>query len=680
MSTKSLGTLTLDLALQTAGLEQGMDKASRTADRELRKIERQAQARAKAIEDAFKGMASAVAAPLAAAFSVSAITGYTAELVRTSKEITTLARLANTSAGEFQRLAFGANSVGVANDKLADILKDVQDKVGDFLQTGGGPLKDFFEQIAPRVGVTAEAFRNLSGPQALQLFYSTLEKGKLSQSEFVFWLEAIASDATLLQPLLRENGRAFADMGVQAQRAGGIIGDDVLAASVELSKNWDTMATQVRGVFLPVLGDIVKLMNDDVVPALNGPLIQGALKDFTEFARATVREVKDILELVERAERAYNRTFGKVKPEGSWDAPVEPEGSWGEPVLPPVVVTGTPTGGTKPKRGTTRAQKSEYEPLADAARAYAQTLQGLSRTQQDAVTSGLNLGKAQTELLNTFSSPEWLRMPETWRLAIAEQGAYAIAAEQAAESQLRLNALLAATPTAQLEAQRETMQFLVQAFEQGRISVEQFSEAAAAALGNVPEAVEASTDGLLDMTLVANDAANAMAGAFAGFFAGQETDIKSMAASFMKATAQMIAQAAILKGLKAIAPGFFADGGAFGPAGQIKAFASGGVVDRPTYFKFANGGGFQNGLMGEAGPEAIMPLKRGRDGKLGVLSVNGGGGVTVSQQFNVTVQGNGNETGQAQGDAIAKTLRQEVKSAVMEVLIDQKRPGGVLAG
>ncbi|NPD21428.1 phage tail tape measure protein [Alterinioella nitratireducens] len=60
--------------------------------------------------------------------------------------------------------------------------------------------------------------------------------------------------------------------------------------------------------------------------------------------------------------------------------------------------------------------------------------------------------------------------------------------------------------------------------------------------------------------------------------------------------------------------GTFARGGAFGQAGEITAFASGGVVSRPTVFPFARG----IGLMGEAGPEAILPLRRGRGGRLGV--------------------------------------------------------------
>lgn len=78
-----------------------------------------------------------------------------------------------------------------------------------------------------------------------------------------------------------------------------------------------------------------------------------------------------------------------------------------------------------------------------------------------------------------------------------------------------------------------------------------------------------------------------------------------------------------------------ADGGVYNQSGRV-AFANGGVftnsiVDRPTTFRFTNGSGFGNGLMGEAGPEAIMPLKRGADGSLGV-AVNGTENVTSESE------------------------------------------------
>jgi len=106
----------------------------------------------------------------------------------------------------------------------------------------------------------------------------------------------------------------------------------------------------------------------------------------------------------------------------------------------------------------------------------------------------------------------------------------------------------------------------------------------------------------------------------------------------------------------------FANGGAFS-GGRVTPFASGGVVNRPTLFPMANGAG----LMGESGPEAIMPLKRGKDGKLGV---EGGGGVTVVQNINVST-------------GVQQTVRTEIKSLMPQIaesaksaVVDAKRRGG----
>jgi len=122
--------------------------------------------------------ASAAAGTALGAMAVSSI--------KAAKEIVGLARVANSSVQEFQKMAFGAKSVGVEAGQLSDILKDMSDRVGDFLTTGGGEMADFFEKIAPQVGVTAEQFRKLSGPDALQLYVSSLEKANLSQSEMIF--------------------------------------------------------------------------------------------------------------------------------------------------------------------------------------------------------------------------------------------------------------------------------------------------------------------------------------------------------------------------------------------------------------------------------------------------------------------------------------------------------------
>ena len=106
-----------------------------------------------------------------------------------------------------------------------------------------------------------------------------------------------------------------------------------------------------------------------------------------------------------------------------------------------------------------------------------------------------------------------------------------------------------------------------------------------------------------------------------------------------------------------------AKGNAFGPGG-VTPFASGGIVSSPTLFKFATG----TGVMGESGPEAILPLKRGRGGKLGVSMQ--GGGVTINQNINVG-------SGVSRNEMVAAMVAAR-QSAVAEVY-DAARRGRVMA-
>jgi hypothetical protein len=113
-----------------------------------------------------------------------------------------------------------------------------------------------------------------------------------------------------------------------------------------------------------------------------------------------------------------------------------------------------------------------------------------------------------------------------------------------------------------------------------------------------------------------------------------------------------------------------ANGGAFS-GGNVIPFASGGVVGSPTYFGM---GGGQTGLMGEAGPEAIMPLKRGPDGKLGVATTSNSQSVTVVQNINVST-------------GVQQTVRAEVMGLMPQIaaaskaaVLDAKRRGGSFGG
>ena len=143
---------------------------------------------------------------------------------------------------------------------------------------------------------------------------------------------------------------------------------------------------------------------------------------------------------------------------------------------------------------------------------------------------------------------------------------------------------------------------------------------------------------------------------------------KSIIADIARIAIRQAIIAPLLKGVGGIFGLTFANGGVFAQNG-IQKFARGGIVDKPTLFPFAKG----TGLMGEAGPEAIMPLRRGRDGRLGVEAAGGGGGVNVI--VNVDATGT-----RAQGDeGRAGQFARAISEAVKNEIVTQKRPGGLLA-
>ncbi|MEX1941499.1 phage tail tape measure protein [Pseudomonas aeruginosa] len=256
MASRSLGTLTLNLIAKVGGFVAGMDAAERRSEKWRKEVEKNAAK-----------VGAAIGAATAA--GITALAALTVSTVRNANEIANLASVANASTTEFQKYAAGAKLVGIEQEKLADIFKDVNDKVGDFLNTGGGALADFFENVAPKIGVTADQFRNLSGPQALGLYVSSLERAKVSQSDMTFYLEAIASDATALLPLLRNNAEGFKTFGDAAQAAGAILDEKTIKSANELqAATWlveqsaSGLKNQLSTALIPILSDLADSIFD----------------------------------------------------------------------------------------------------------------------------------------------------------------------------------------------------------------------------------------------------------------------------------------------------------------------------------------------------------------------------------------------------------------------------------
>lgn len=125
-----------------------------------------------------------------------------------------------------------------------------------------------------------------------------------------------------------------------------------------------------------------------------------------------------------------------------------------------------------------------------------------------------------------------------------------------------------------------------------------------------------------------------------------------------------------------------AHGNAFNAGRKLSYFAKGGVVNQPTAFPLRNG----TGVMGEAGSEAVMPLRRLSNGDLGVQAMGTGGGSTqlnYAPSFNFQLDGGNNGQGgmdRATSDALYKQLDNEVQKTVLNVIMREQRSGGLLAG
>ena len=182
-------------------------------------------------------------------------------------------------------------------------------------------------------------------------------------------------------------------------------------------------------------------------------------------------------------------------------------------------------------------------------------------------------------------------------------------------------------------------------------------------------------------TVAFNSAGNALA----TFCTTGKLNFKSFTSSLLSDLAKIMAQMAMMQAVKGIGSAFGwgsaaaasvtpnADGGVYQSADLSR--YSGSVVNRPTFFAFAKGAG----VMGEAGPEAILPLRRGADGKLGVVADIGGSGMVMfAPQYNIEINNDGTN-GQI-GPAALKVVYDLGKKAAADFMQQQARDGGRLSG
>lgn len=182
--------------------------------------------------------------------------GLSVVAMETAADINRFATNVGMSTYDFQYYAASMGVAGKTMEDYGDALKDVYDRLGE-VGRGEGEMMDFFEKIAPKVGITADMFKDLSGQEALQLYHNGLEKANLSQAEMVTYMEQIVNDGSYLLPLLKNNGAEFERLGRLANDSGAIMSDSMNKSLIELRGALAEGQMQVKGLGYNLLSNLL---------------------------------------------------------------------------------------------------------------------------------------------------------------------------------------------------------------------------------------------------------------------------------------------------------------------------------------------------------------------------------------------------------------------------------------
>ncbi|MCT2747966.1 phage tail tape measure protein [Klebsiella pneumoniae] len=257
MAGKSLGTLTIDLVAKVGGFVSGMDKAERASAKWSKQVQ----------DDVAKSSAALAgigAAAIAAGLAVGA-SGFQL-LKSTSRQIAETDRWAKSlqlSTQELLAWQFAAEKAGVSGDQMADIFKDIGDKIGDAVLNKSGEAVDALNAL----GLSAEKISKVSPDKQLLAIGESLEKIS-TNAEKTTILESLGNDLSKLLPLFDNNNQKLKQFIDLAKDYGVAPDPSSIDDLVKVNQLFEDMEAQVAGLKIEIAAGLAKV---DLTP------LQGSL-------------------------------------------------------------------------------------------------------------------------------------------------------------------------------------------------------------------------------------------------------------------------------------------------------------------------------------------------------------------------------------------------------------------
>lgn len=767
MAGKSLGTLTIDLIAKVGGFVSGMDKAERSSAKWRKQVESDVKAAGAAL--ATIGVAAATAAISASAAGITLLKSTSEQINETDR----WAKSLRMSTQELLAWQFAAEKAGVSGDQMADIFKDIGDKIGDAVLNKSGEAVDALDAL----GLSAIKLSRITPDKQLLAISEALNKIK-TNAEKTTILESLGNDLSKMLPLFDNNSAKLKQFVSLAKDYGVAPDEKSINDLLKVNELFQDLELQAKGLKFEIASGLAKVDLspiqkglDDLRQVFTDPAVLEGLAKLVggvaelvgwmgKLASESANFISHVTEIPDRVKAGgwANYTFqtglndrantllgdisaitGPQKNNKNDDSDNYKGGPNGKQ---------TADAGAKKLENAFKATEQSY--LRQIALIDTTGKKSVEVTEQqklqfdiaDGKLSGLNDTQRQRlELLATeVDRLNGVKKANEENLKVAEY--VANLQRENANSAASLNADIIGAGQGdkvrerlreRLDVEREFNEKradLQQRYQSGDIKsqaeYDRYTAELEKALSQRLEGYEGyyqqidrlnadwvtgARDGLAnwvdDSTNYASLAAGAMQSAMSGISSNivdmlndNKASWKDWGVSVLKVIEQVMVNMAIASAVSSIGSlfSFGASSASSTPSGAynsaaagIKLNAKGGVYDSadlskfsnsivssPTMFAFAKGAG----LMGEAGPEAIMPLTRASDGSLGVraLGAVGGGGTmfNINAPVSITQGDSGDEVNNASTASTARQLEGIVQKTLTDRLRKEISPGGIL--
>lgn len=256
MAAKSLGTLTIDLIARTGGFVQGMDKAERSSQKWRDNVKKDAAA--VGVSLAAVGTAAAAAAIGVGAAGISLVKN-------TSEQITATDRWAKSLKMSTQDLLswqFAAEKAGLTGDNIADIFKDINDKVGDAVLNKSGEAA----QALDTLGLSAQKLAEQSPDKQLMAISEALQKIP-TQAGKTNILESLGNDLSKMLPLFDNNNEKLKQFIQLSKDFGVAPPQEDIDNLVKVNQFFQDIESSAQGLKIEIASGLAKV---DLSPIQNG--------------------------------------------------------------------------------------------------------------------------------------------------------------------------------------------------------------------------------------------------------------------------------------------------------------------------------------------------------------------------------------------------------------------------